>query len=266
MDSWREAECKRSHDPFYKYNRHDELNSKAVGDTFIWLEEPVIVGAGPSGLAVAACLKKKGIPSVVLERSDCIASLWEHKTYDRLRLHLPKQFCELPHMPFPTCFPTYPTKQQFLAYLETYARQFNIRPIFHQTVECADYDHDLSMWKVKTRRTSKEGEVEAMRSYICRWLVVATGENAEIVVPDIEGMREFKGPVVHTSEYRRGDAFREKKVLVLGCGNSGMEICLDLCDYNAHPTLVVRDSVSTSIISLFLLRVNSQVYTKQKFR
>ncbi|CAA6665968.1 unnamed protein product [Spirodela intermedia] len=264
MDSWREAECKRSHDPFYKYNSHDERNSKAVGDAFIWVHEPVIVGAGPSGLAVAACLMEKGIPSVVLERSDCIASLWKHKTYDRLRLHLPKQFCELPHMSFPTCFPTYPTKHQFLAYLETYARQFNISPVFHQTVECAFYDRDLSMWIVKTRRTDKEGEEEAMTSYICRWLVVATGENADIVVPDIEGIGEFKGPVVHTSEYRRGDVFREKKVLVLGCGNSGMEICLDLCDYNAHPTLVVRDSVhvlprdilgrSTFGLSMWLLK------------
>lgn len=210
------------------------------------VDGPVIVGAGPSGLAVAACLGEKGVPSVVLERSDCIASLWQHKTYDRLRLHLPKQFCELPHMPYPSFFPRYPTKQQFLAYLDAYARHFDINPAFDQNVDSAEYDHELGLWRVRTTTSQrgKEGEEkEAAVEYVCRWLVVATGENAEAVIPAIEGMEKFRGPVVHTSAYRRGDVFRGKKVLVVGCGNSGMEICLDLCNYDAHPTLVVRDAV-----------------------
>ncbi|KAJ4900579.1 Indole-3-pyruvate monooxygenase YUCCA6 [Raphanus sativus] len=80
---------------------------------------------------------------VLLERSNCIASLWQLKTYDRLRLHLPKKFCELPLMPFPTDFPTYPTKQQFIEYLEDYARRFDIRPEFGQTVESAEFDENL---------------------------------------------------------------------------------------------------------------------------
>ncbi|GMI89486.1 YUCCA6 [Hibiscus trionum] len=61
----------------------------------LWVTCPIIIGAGPSGLATAACLKQKGIPSLILERANCIASLWKLKTYDRLCLHLPKQFCDL---------------------------------------------------------------------------------------------------------------------------------------------------------------------------
>ena len=67
----------------------------------IWVNGPVIVGAGPSGLAVAACLKEQGVPFLILERANCIASLCQNSTYDRLKLHLPKQFCQLPNFPFP---------------------------------------------------------------------------------------------------------------------------------------------------------------------
>jgi indole-3-pyruvate monooxygenase len=75
-------------------------------------------------------------------------------------------------------------------------------------------------------------------------LIVATGENAEAVVPNIEGVDEFDGIIRHTSLYKSGEEFRGKRVLVVGCGNSGMEVCLDLCNHDATPSLVVRDSVS----------------------
>ncbi|KAL3566211.1 hypothetical protein D5086_031626 [Populus alba] len=225
----------------------------------VFVPGPVIVGAGPSGLAVAACLKDKGVLSMVLERSSCIASLWQLKTYDRLRLHLPKQFCELPLMGFPTEFPTYPTKQQFLHYLESYAQMFEIGPRFNETVSHAEYDKVIGFWRVKTVGKKLE-ETE----YVCRWLVVATGENAEAVVPEIHGMEDFGGDIKHTSYYRSGEEFTGKKVLVVGCGNSGMEVCLDLCNHSAKPSLVVRNTVhvlpreilgqSTFGLSMWLLK------------
>nr|UYI36711.1 putative YUC protein [Turnera joelii] len=231
MDCLREIEGKQAHDPLFieKMNKPSRC---------VCVPGPVIVGAGPSGLAAAACLKERGVPSVVLERSSCVASLWQLKTYDRLRLHLPKQFCELPLMGFPSDFPTYPTKDQFIGYLEEYARKFDIRPQFNEAVSHAEYDRVLGFWRVRTVGLKGE-ETE----YVCRWLVVATGENAEAVVPEIEGMGEFGGDIRHTSLYKSGEDYRGKKVLVVGCGNSGMEVCLDLCNHSAKPSLVVRDSV-----------------------
>ncbi|MED6208615.1 Indole-3-pyruvate monooxygenase YUCCA6 [Stylosanthes scabra] len=232
-------------------------NQKVILD---WIEGPVIVGAGPSGLATAACLKEKGIPSVILERSNCIASLWQLKTYDRLHLHLPKQFCELPLMGFPQDFPTYPTKQQFVQYLEDYADRFGIRPRFNETVDRAEFHSETGMWSLTTSNSSSIMSTE----YKCRWLIVATGENAEAVVPEIEGIGEFEGPIRHTSLYKSGEEFRGKRVLVVGCGNSGMEVCLDLCNHDASPSLCVRDSVhilpremlgkSTFGLSMWLLK------------
>ncbi|XP_019165767.1 PREDICTED: probable indole-3-pyruvate monooxygenase YUCCA5 [Ipomoea nil] len=204
----------------------------------VWVNGPVIVGAGPSGLAVGACLKEHGVPFVILERADCIASLWQKRTYDRLKLHLPKQFCQLPKYPFPEHYPEYPTRREFIKYLESYADHFGIKPRFNECVQSAKYDEACKVWRVETA-SPDGGEVE----YICQWLVVATGENAESVVPEIEGLKEFAGEVIHVSDYKSGENFRGKKVLVVGCGNSGMEISLDLCNHDAKPSMVCRSSV-----------------------
>ncbi|KAK4407293.1 putative indole-3-pyruvate monooxygenase YUCCA8 [Sesamum angolense] len=225
----------------------------------VWVNGPVVVGAGPSGLAVAAGLREQGVPFVVLERADCIASLWQKRTYDRLKLHLPKQFCQLPKFPFPDHYPEYPTKRQFIEYLESYARHFDINPQFNECVQSAKYDEVCRLWRVKT--VSPDGsEVE----YICQWLVVATGENAERVVPEIDGLKEFGGEVIHACDYKSGENYKGKKVLVVGCGNSGMEVSLDLCNHDAKPAMVVRSSVhvlpreifgkSTFELAMFMLK------------
>ncbi|XP_039005000.1 probable indole-3-pyruvate monooxygenase YUCCA4 [Hibiscus syriacus] len=218
MDSFKDKE--------QRHHGHNEANC-------ILVQGPIIVGAGPSGLAASACLKQEGVPSLILEKSDCIASLWQHRTYDRLKLHLPKQFCQLPLLGFPQNFPKYPTKHQFISYMESYASHFSIQPRFNQAVINAEFDHVTASWRVKTPDSE----------YISRWLIVATGENAEPVIPDISGINMFKGRVVHTSLYKSGSEFKNQRVLVIGCGNSGMEVCLDLCRYNAIPHMVVRNTV-----------------------
>lgn len=201
----------------------------------VWVHGPIIVGAGPSGIAVAACLSEQGVPSVILERSNCIASLWQNRTYDRLKLHLPKHFCELPLMSFPNGFPKYPSKYQFISYMESYAAHFNVKPRFNQTVQSAVYESGSEFWVVRTQDFE----------YVSPWLVVATGENAEPVFPKLPGLDLFRGPVAHTSNYKSGSEYKNKKVLVIGCGNSGMEVSLDLCRHNAIPYMVARNTVSS---------------------
>ncbi|KAL7597299.1 probable indole-3-pyruvate monooxygenase YUCCA7 [Lactuca sativa] len=217
----------------HQAHEHGDLFSRRC----ILVNGPVIVGAGPSGLAVGAGLQQQGVPFVIVDRADCIASLWQNKTYDRLTLHLPKKFCQLPFFPFPPNFPEYPSKYQFVDYLESYAKRFQINPRFNESVESAKYDESCGLWRVRT--VVDDCEVE----YICRWLVVATGENAEKVVPEFEGLDEFAGRVMHACDYKSGEAFEGERVLVVGCGNSGMEVSLDLCHHNAFPSMVVRSSV-----------------------
>ena len=74
-----------------EFDRADGLSSPRSG----WVNGPIVLSAGPAGIVVADMLREQGVPSVGLERDDgnCIASLWQRRVYDRLRLHLPKQFC-----------------------------------------------------------------------------------------------------------------------------------------------------------------------------
>ncbi|CAM6113931.1 unnamed protein product [Calypogeia fissa] len=219
-------------------NDHSKLSKLSP----IRIDGPIIVGAGPSGMAAAACLQAQGVPSILLERAECIGSLWKHKTYDRLHLHIPKQFCELPYMRFPDSYPTYPSRQQFLDYLEGYAKHFDIKPHFNESVQTASYDEGRAVWRVRTVTTGKSS-LYITEEYASRWLIIASGENAEVLVPKLSGMEQYEGKLLHSSLYKNGAEYAGRDVLVVGCGNSGMEIALDLANYNAKPSLVVRGPV-----------------------
>ncbi|MCL7032748.1 hypothetical protein MKW94_010780 [Papaver nudicaule] len=200
--------------------------------------EVIIVGAGPSGIATSVCLNHLSIPNIVLEREDCLASLWTKKSYDRLHLHKPKNFCELPYMAFPADYPTYMSKDQFIVYLENYAARFMINPLYNRLVDFASFDDSTKKWRVKVRNTGSDFE-----EYISRFLVVAAGRNSDPYVPEINGLDSFTGEVIHSTEYKSGERYANKNVMVVGAGNSGMEIALDLSIFGAKTSIVVRSPI-----------------------
>jgi indole-3-pyruvate monooxygenase len=97
----------------------------------------VIIGAGPAGMAVAACLYMISIPFIILEKDDCVNP---KRADERWKLHLAKEFCQLPYMPFPRKMPKFMLKDYFIRYLDNYASHFGLNPIYHMNVECATYD------------------------------------------------------------------------------------------------------------------------------
>ncbi|KAM3327086.1 hypothetical protein P3S67_002212 [Capsicum chacoense] len=201
--------------------------------------EVVVIGAGPSGLAVSACLNKLSIKNVVLEKEDCCGYLWKKKTYDRLHLHLSKDFCSLPYKPHATSSPKYMPKKEFIEYLDEYVEKFNIKPKFQSCVESAFFNNEEKKWNVKSRNVAS-GEMEL---YVSDFLVLATGENNEGYIPKVLGLEKFKGEIIHSSEYKSGEKYQGKNVLVVGSGNSGMEISFDLSNYGSHTSIVVRSPV-----------------------
>ncbi|KAL8481878.1 hypothetical protein ACS0TY_028141 [Phlomoides rotata] len=199
----------------------------------------VIVGAGPAGLATSACLNLQNIPNIVLEKEDCYASLWRKRAYGRLKLHLAKEFCELPHFSYPPNSPTFIPKLGFINYLDDYVSHFNIAPIFNSRVGSASFDHDNGNWVVGVEDT-RSGAAEI---WVAEFLVVAAGENSEGFIPPIPGLKSFFGDVIHSNKYVDGDTYTDSKVLVVGSGNSGMEIALDLSNWGAATSIVVRNPV-----------------------
>ena len=202
----------------------------------------IIVGAGPSGLATAACLTLQSVSYIILERDDCYAPLWKKKSYDRLHLHLAKQFCELPHMSLPPTCPTYVPREQFIHYLDDYVSHFKIKPLYKRSVECANYDEATKKWILKVNNKTSPEAVEEEK-YCCRFLVVATGETTDPFIPEVEGLDTFAGEYFHTTQYRSGKGYGNKNVLVVGAGNSGMEIALDLSNHGAKTSIVVRSPI-----------------------
>src|SRR5262245_29680703 len=93
----------------------------------------VIIGASAAGLATAACLKKLGVDYVLLEQADQVAARWRQH-YDRLHLHTNRALSGLPYYPMPSDYPRFPSRDQFVKYLEDYAKKLELTPRFGQKV------------------------------------------------------------------------------------------------------------------------------------
>lgn len=191
----------------------------------------LIIGAGAAGLAVAAGLSKQGEKPIVLERGERAGWSWIHR-YDRLHLHTSKGNSHLPGKDFPSTYPKYMSRDQLVEYYEAFAREngFDIR--FGQEVANVE-KLDGTGWRVSGDKWAFETEN----------LVVATGYSHTPFQPDVPGLEGFDGDVRHSTAYRNGTDYSGKRVLVIGMGNSGAEIALDLVENGAHPTLSVRSPV-----------------------
>lgn len=193
--------------------------------------ETIIAGAGPAGLAVATCLKRKGRDFLILEKSDKIGASW-HRHYERLHLHTDKNHSELPYYSYPKNYPTYPSRRQIIQYLNDYAQHFDLHPQFNEEVISAKYSG--SHWKIRTVKHQFRSEN----------LVVATGYNNQPNIPSWPGQKTFPGSILHSSEYSCGHFFRDQSVLVVGFGNSAGEIAIDLHENGAQVAFSIRSSVN----------------------
>jgi len=93
----------------------------------------VVIGAGPAGLAVGACLRKAGLDFIILEKDHQVASSWR-RHYERLHLHTVKQLSSLPYVPFPAAYPRYVPRHLVVEYLDSYAAHFDLKPRFGDAV------------------------------------------------------------------------------------------------------------------------------------
>eukprot|EP00043_Microstomoeca_roanoka_P005957 m.59112 g.59112 ORF g.59112 m.59112 type:complete len:431 (+) comp13206_c0_seq2:196-1488(+) len=194
----------------------------------------IIVGAGAAGLSLAGRLQHAGIPYIVFEK-DTAGSAWD-KRYARLHLHTVRGISELPYWHFPETAPTFVPRDYLAKYYRAYASFHNVKD--HTEVVSAMFDEDQQQWTVIVRR--EDGE-EA--TYTSNVLAVCTGQESTPRVPHFPGEETFPGRIFHSQDFVDGRIFRGQRVLVVGFGNSGSEMALDLWEWNAKPTILARSPV-----------------------
>ncbi|MFJ3712191.1 flavin-containing monooxygenase [Streptomyces sp. NPDC090053] len=181
-----------------------------------------VIGAGPGGLAVAAALRDQGVRAVVLEKSDAVGASWR-RHYNRLRLHTTRRHSSLPGLRMPRSFGRWVAREDVVRYLETYAR--------HQELE-------IVTGVEVSRITPAEGSgwllhATGGRQLNGRAVVVATGYNHTPALPDRAGADTYSGELLHAGEYREAGPYAGRDVLVVGAGNTGAEIAVDLVEGGA---------------------------------
>jgi cation diffusion facilitator CzcD-associated flavoprotein CzcO len=200
--------------------------------------DAIIISAGPAGLAAAAALRARGLNTAILEKSDAVGAVWR-RHYDRLHLHTDRARSALPGLPIPKAYGRYPSRAQVVEYIEHYTARFDLKPIFNAPVHAV-------------RREGRGWRVEAgENSRTAPNVVVATGWADYPHAPTWPGMETFGGPIVHSSRYRNPAPFAGKRILVIGYGNSGGEIALDLAEAGIDVVLSVRGPVNIIPRELF---------------
>ena len=203
----------------------------------------LVVGGGQSGLAIAARLRQLDIDTLVVEKNARIGDNWRVR-YHSLALHNQIDVNHLPYVKFPPNWPRYIPKDMLANWLEMYAEMMEVN-CWTETefTEGSTYDPASRKWTVKLRRA--DGTERIMQP---NHIVFSNGTNGIARVPDLPGLKDFAGDMFHSHGFKNGAAWRGKKALVLGTGNSGHDVAQDLHSHDVDTTIIQRGS--TTVVSI----------------
>ena len=171
----------------------------------------VIIGAGLNGLAAAYEIRKTGMEPVILDASDTPAAPWRCR-HDQLRLNTHRWISHLPGMRIPRRFGAFPSRDDMVRYLEEYEQFLNVD--IHRPVRVRRIDPHADGWRLATSDGTR----------LAGHVIIATGHERVPVIPEWPGRDGFTGELIHAARFGRADRFADKRVLVVGAGNSGMDV------------------------------------------
>jgi cation diffusion facilitator CzcD-associated flavoprotein CzcO len=196
----------------------------------------LVVGGGQAGLAIAARLRQLRIDTLIVDREARVGDNWR-KRYHALTLHNQVQVNHLPYMSFPPNWPVYIPKDKLANWFEAYVDAMELNYWTGTEFESGSHDEADGRWSVALRLA--DGAKRIMHP---RQIVMAIGVSGIPNLPDIPALKNFAGIVLHSSQYDDGEAWKGKKAIVIGTGNSGHDIAQDLRSSGADVTLVQRSS------------------------
>jgi putative flavoprotein involved in K+ transport len=186
--------------------------------------DAIVIGAGPGGLAAAAALHRRGVRTLVLERSDAVGASWRQH-YDRLHLHTTRRLSSLPGFAIPRAYGRWVGRDDVVRYLEQYTQAHGL-----------DIATGIEVSRIERATDGSGGWVlpaTGGRRLTARSIVIATGTNHTPRLPDWPGLDTFDGELLHASRYRNGKPYKGRDILVVGVGNTGAEIAVDLAEAGA---------------------------------
>ncbi|ESW61847.1 MAG: monooxygenase [Rhodobacter sp. CACIA14H1] len=194
-----------------------------------------IIGAGPAGLAMARACLVAGVPYDQFDAHSDVGGLWDidqpgSPMYESAHFISSKTMSGFDGFPFPADYPDYPSHRQILTYIRAFADHWSLRDRIRFSTRIADIEkQDEGDWIV----TLDSGERRRYLGVVC-----ATGSNWHPRIPEFKG--HFDGEIRHSGTYRSPDEFRGKRVMVVGAGNSGVDIACDAATNADRAFLSVR--------------------------
>ncbi|UUU40662.1 flavin-containing monooxygenase [Streptomyces sp. NBC_00162] len=187
-----------------------------------------VIGGGPGGLAAAAALRARGVRAVVVEKSDEVGASWR-RHYDRLHLHTTRRLSALPGLAMPRRFGRWVSRDDVVRYLEKYAEFHELEVVTGVEVTHIESNgNDGSGGNGGWTLHATGGRVLTAAA-----VVVATGFNHTPRLPDWPGRDTYTGQLSHAADYRNPTPYAGLDVLVVGVGNTGAEIAVDLVEGGA---------------------------------
>jgi putative flavoprotein involved in K+ transport len=194
----------------------------------------IVVGAGQSGISLAARLGQLGVDTLVLERNARVGDSWRNR-YHSLVLHDPIWSDHLPYLNYPETWPRFIPKDKLGDWFEAYASIMELNVWTGVELGDCEFDSAAGVWNATVTRA--DGTTRILHP---KHLIFATGHSGLPVTPSLEGSDRFEGTVMHSSAVREADVFEGKRVLVVGAGNSSHDISHDLVEAGADVTMLQR--------------------------
>lgn len=166
---------------------------------------------------------------LVLECADAVGARWRTR-YDGLRLNTARMFSGLPGLRIPTRHGRYPRRDDYVSYLESYAAHHRLQVRYSTTLERVDRAEAGGLWRLQT----------SSGPLLARHAVLATGYDAVPRLPEWAEGQGFAGELIHAREYRSPQPYSGRDVLVVGAGNSGIDIAGHLIDAGARVAVSMR--------------------------
>ncbi|KAH1963099.1 hypothetical protein KXV90_002904 [Aspergillus fumigatus] len=207
----------------------------------------LVVGAGQSGLTVAARLKMLNVDTLVIDEEDRIGDNWRRR-YHQLVLHDPVWFDHMPYLPFPSSWPVFTPKDKLAEFFEAYVKLLELNVWTRTTLKSSSWSDDKKQWTVVLERRRADGSVES-RTFHPQHVIQATGHSGKKSLPRFKGMESFKGDrLCHSSDFTEANpASKGKKAVVVGSGNSGHDIAQEFYEKGYDVSMVQRST--TCVIS-----------------